>query len=149
MIFVKVTYWFTFYEHFEYLLSPHKAYWACVSDDSLCRACYKLQFNVGYVHVKLQFNKTVPLVSTSVLDYRSTYTIYRMKRLSGTNFNLENNLPTFFNWMLQLSSGQKCRGTNKHCYLQPCTTEGTHHWRSKVGQHSAETLASYFPSSSW
>ena len=147
----------------------------CVSDDSLCRACYKLQFNVGYrissirrrgyylfrytnspstsvvtvvrnhsytcahaaftshgyysraafisfksfglcsyysraatiqgwhlfkeiqyVHVKLQ-NKTVPLVSTPVLDYRSTYraSIYKMKRLSGTNFNSENNLPAF------------------------------------------------------
>ena len=44
--------------------------------------------------------------------------------------------------MFQLSSGWKQKRCQQHCYLWPCTTEDTRHWKPKVGEDCSSPPAS-------
>ena len=65
------------------------------------------------------------------------------RRLSVTNFSLENNLPTF---RLNAPLGRKWRSMKQTPLFIAWTTEDTHHWRSKVDEHCSSLPAS---SSQW
>ena len=60
------------------------------------------------------------------------------RRLSVTNLSLENNLRTF-----RLNAAVVIRAKVKRCeqtlLFIACTTEDTCHWRSKVGEETADT----------